>query len=194
VFYCASQAEAIGLRGFEEAVGRREVHVRAGGKSLTVPALVQNRLVHPRLNGRGDAAPPRGDAREASGVAPASETAQWTSEAAPQCRARGPSSGRERGRTVSFFSRSICSEHVPSNSGSRTTPGSQATGHTPANERPRSPTCMPALPRPSTGAPNSPPAQWASCWPVLQPPVAEAQAWVGIGTRADAVARWRMLG
>jgi hypothetical protein len=43
VFYCASQAEAKGLKRFEEAVGRREVHVRAGGKSLTVPALqVQN--------------------------------------------------------------------------------------------------------------------------------------------------------
>ncbi len=32
------------------------------------------------------------------------------------------------------------------------------------------------------------------CWPVPQPPVAEARAWVGIGTRADVVARWRMLG
>ena len=32
------------------------------------------------------------------------------------------------------------------------------------------------------------------CWPVPQPPVAEARAWVGIGTRADAVARWRVLG
>jgi len=36
---------------------------------------------------------------------------------------------------------------------------------------------------------------WAlMCWPVQPPPVAEARAWVGIGTRADAVARWRMLG
>jgi hypothetical protein len=48
--YCASQAEAKGLKRFEEAVGRRVVHVRAGGKSLTVPALqVQNRLVHPSM-------------------------------------------------------------------------------------------------------------------------------------------------
>jgi hypothetical protein len=70
VFYCASQSEAQGLKRFEEAVGRCEVHVRAGGKCLTVSALqVQNRLVHPRLDGRGDAALPRGDAREAHGVA-----------------------------------------------------------------------------------------------------------------------------
>ena len=29
---------------------------------------------------------------------------------------------------------------------------------------------------------------------VLAPPVSEARAWVGLGTRADVVARWRMLG
>jgi hypothetical protein len=31
-------------------------------------------------------------------------------------------------------------------------------------------------------------------WPLPQPPVAEARSWVGIGTRADVVERWRMLG
>ena len=43
----------------------------AGGKRMTVPALqIQNRLVHPRLDGRRDAALPRGDARGEVGVAP----------------------------------------------------------------------------------------------------------------------------
>ncbi len=47
------------------------MHVRAGGKRLSVPApQIQNRLVHPRLDGRRDAALPRGDARGEVGVAP----------------------------------------------------------------------------------------------------------------------------
>ncbi len=44
MFYCASQAEAKGLRRFEEAAGRREVHVRAGGKSLTLCPLCRYRI------------------------------------------------------------------------------------------------------------------------------------------------------
>jgi hypothetical protein len=44
-----------------------------------------------------------------------------------------------------------------------------------------------------TASERRPELRWRLCWPVPQPPVAEARAWVGIGTRADAVARWRML-
>ena len=190
----------------------------AGGKRMTVPALqIQNRLVHPRLDSRGDAALPRGDAREARKVAPClrdgpadpvaclltgarpirdhrdaarraprereQRGAYWaarrrprplgagpmqgrparrpaaTSEAAPQCRAVGPSSGRERGSALSAPYRSSDGRCAPSTSSQigipfpkrRQVVKQQVT--TPAIERPPSPACMPALPRTSTARP-----------------------------------------
>jgi len=142
---------------------------------MTVPALqIQNRLVHPRLDGRRDAALPRGDARGEVGVAPRlrdgpagpvaclltgalpirdqrdaalraprerqQRGAYWaarrrprplgegpmpgrparrpaaTSEAAPQSRAMGPSSGRERGSAISAPYRSSDCQCAPSTS------------------------------------------------------------------------------